>query len=312
MIMEETATWEFETLDACLLCDGRQFRTVFRRDIRSVPLQFVKCDGCELVFQNPRLTQPALARYFSSSTFIKDSDAGGRALKEPLGYFDYLSWDESYKRTARFRLTRLARYGRPPGRLLEIGTSTGSFLDEARRAGFSVRGLDVSATFANMARSRYGLDIDVEFIEDAELPDGYYDVVCNFGGISCWRDPLKGLRNIRRTLKPDGVLMVNHPNINGLVGRLLGGRYPEYNHASLTVFSDATMRRCFEAAGFRVAFAETERQYASLGRIATYLRSRAGVTLVRALRLEHSMIPVIAWGTTFCICVPDDRETRGA
>ena len=310
--MEQAVTWEFETLDNCLLCDGHDFRTVFRRQIRSVPLQFVKCDRCQLVFQNPRLTRPALARYFRSSTFIKDSDAGGRALEEQLGYFDYLSWDQSYKRTARLRLRRLAGFKRPPGRLLEIGTATGSFLDEARQTGFSVRGLDVSATFAGMARSRYRLDIDVEFIEDAELPDGHYDVVCNFGGIACWRDPLKGLRNIRRTLKPDGVLVVNHPNIDGLVGRLLGDRYPEYNHASLTVFSDATMRRCFEAAGFRVAFAQNERQYASLGRIATYLRSRAGVALVRALRLEQCMVPVIAFGTTFCICVPDDRATHRA
>ncbi len=308
--MESVEPWKFETLDSCVLCGSGTFETVLDREVRSVPLRFVKCAACGLVFQNPRLTRKALAQYFSSSTFIKDSDAGEHALKEQLGYYDYLSWDESYRRTARIRLNRIAGYKRPPGHLLEIGTATGSFLNEARQAGFSVQGLDVSSTFAAMARARYGLNIDLDFIEDAQLPPVHYDVVCNFGGIACWNDPLKALRNIRCALKPDGVLVVNHANVDGLIARLLGKRYPEYNHASLTVFSNVTMRRCFALAGFEVVFSENERQHASLGRIVTYFRSPVGVAWVRALRLERRMIPVIALGTTFCICVPQG-EDRG-
>src|SRR5215470_5238250 len=163
--MDSATVWQFETLARCLVCPSTRFQPVFERVIRAVPLRFVRCAGCGLVFQNPRLTREALAHYFSSSTFIKDSGAGESALREQLGYYDYLAWDESYRRTAHLRLKRLKRFRPPPGLLLEIGTATGSFLDEARGAGFTVRGLDVSATFASMARDRYGLDIEVAFVE---------------------------------------------------------------------------------------------------------------------------------------------------
>ena len=308
--MDSATVWQFETLATCLVCPSTRFQPVFERVIRAVPLRFVRCAGCGLVFQNPRLTREALAHYFSSSTFIKDSGAGESALREQLGYYDYLAWDESYRRTAHLRLKRLKRFRPPPGLLLEIGTATGSFLNEARGAGFTVRGLDVSATFASMARDRYGLDIEVAFVEDADLPESTYDVVCNFGGVACWRDPLKGLENVRRTLKPDGVFVLNHPNIEGLVGRVLGAGYPEFNHASLTVFSNQTMRRCLDSAGFRVLYSQNERQYASFGRIVTYLRSRAGVAFARALSLDRRIIPVIAFGTTFAICAPLGASRR--
>jgi len=104
--------------------------------------------------------------------------------------------------------------------LLEIGTATGSFLDEARRVGYEVRGIDVSTTFADMARKRYALDIDVDFIEDIELPREHFEVVCNFGGVACWRDPMKALKNIRASMKPDGVLALNHPNLDSLPARI--------------------------------------------------------------------------------------------
>jgi SAM-dependent methyltransferase len=254
------------------------------------------------MFQNPRLTRDSLADYFSSTTFIRDSEAADYHLHEPLGDHDYDEWDASYKSTAALRLSRIVRYVQPPGRLLEIGTATGSFLDVARRHGFSVRGLDLSRSFAEMARARYGLEIDSDFIEEAPLPESHFDVVCAFGGIACWRDPVRGLANIRRSLAPGGIFVLNVPDVDGLPGRLLGDRYPEFNHASLTIFSTTTMRKCLDAAGLRMVFSESERQYASIDRIVTYLKSRKGRWLAQRLGLGHVTIPVIAFGTIFAVC----------
>ena len=297
--------WQFETLSACPLCAGVRFASVFAKSIRSVPLEFVRCEACALTFQNPRLTREALGRYFSSTTFVRDSDASDYHLGAPLGYHDYDEWDASYKSTADLRLARILRYTRPPAQLLEIGTATGSFLAVARHYGFAVNGLDLSRTFAEMARTRYGLDIQGDFIEEAPLPEAYYDVVCAFGGIACWRDPVRGLRNIRRSLAPGGVLVMNYSDIDGPLGRVMGDRYPEFNHASLTIFSGTTMEKCLRAAGLRTVFAETERQYASVNRIVTYLKWDLGRRAVRALGIGNLTIPVLAFGTTFAVCAPD-------
>ena len=199
-----------------------------------------------------------------------------------------------------------------PGRLLEIGTATGSFLDVARRYGFTVRGLDLSRAFADIARSRYALDIEADFIEEAPLPEAHYDVICAFGGIVCWRDPVRGLRNIRGSLAPGGVFVLNYPNVDGILGRVLGDRYPELNHASLTIFSTRTMKECLKTAGLRLVFAENERQYASIGRIVTYLRSATGRRLAQRFALEPVTIPIIAFGTIFGVCLPEEMPHASA
>src|SRR5262245_34170407 len=169
-------------------------RDYFREDGRRVAAGIL---GCELVYQNPRFTRETLARYFSSETFIRDP----ADLDDLIGYSNYLEWDESYRRTAAFRLARITRLHPPPGRLVEIGSATGSFLSEARARGFIVSGLDISSRFAEMARNRHGLDIEIGFVEENQLPQNHFDVICNFGGIACWRDPLAALNNIHQALK---------------------------------------------------------------------------------------------------------------
>ena len=144
---------------------------VLAKKVRGFPLEFARCGCCSLVYQNPRLTRESLASYFSSSLFLQDPE--GDKLDERLGYSDYFNWDRSYQRTAQLRLTRLARFKQPPGALLEIGTATGSFLDAARSSGFRVRGLDLSASFAELAKKNHALDIDVDYIEAAELPESH-------------------------------------------------------------------------------------------------------------------------------------------
>jgi SAM-dependent methyltransferase len=201
-------------------------------------------------------------------------------------------------------LKRIAVNKKAPANLLEIGTATGSFLAEARDAGYTVRGLDVSAAFAEIAKKKYNLDIDVSFIETFPLPEARYDVICNFGGISCWRDPVKALANIRRALKPDGIFVFNYGNADNLAARLRGNRYFEFNHASLYIFTNQSMRHLLETAGFQVEFAQTERQYASLGRIVTYLKLPPLMKLFKACGVNYWTIPVLAFGTVFCICRP--------
>jgi SAM-dependent methyltransferase len=292
--------WRFEWLSGCPVCQSVAASTVLAKKVRGFPLEFARCGSCSLVYQNPRLTRESLASYFSSSLFLQDPE--GDKLDELLGYSDYFNWDRSYKRTAQLRLARLARFKQPPGLLLEIGSATGSFLQAARSSGFRVRGLDLSTSFAKIARNNHALEIDVDYIEEAELPESYYDVVCNFGGIACWRDPVRALANIHHCLKPDGIFVLNHFDIDSVPGRMLEGRHFEYNHASLVIYSKKTMERRLNQARFDVVYSQNERQYASLGRIAGYLKQAGALKSLRALGLEDAIIPIIVPGTIFVIC----------
>jgi SAM-dependent methyltransferase len=292
--------WTFERLSGCPICHSAEASTMLAKKVRGFPLEFARCGNCSLVYQNPRLTRESLASYFSSSLFLRDPE--GEKAGELLGYSDYFNWDRSYKRTAQLRLARLARFKQPPGLLLEIGAATGSFLDAARSSGFRVRGLDLSTSFARIARKNYALEVDVDYIEEAVLPESHYDVVCNFGGIACWRDPIRALANIHHCLKPDGIFVLNHFNMDSLPGTILEERHFEYNHASLVIYSKKTMKRCLNRVGFDVLYSQNERQYASLGRIAGYLKQAGALKALRALGLQDATIPIIVPGTIFVIC----------
>lgn len=295
--------WEFESLPACPLCAATGRVSVLHRERRGVPVSFVRCTGCCLVYQNPRLTRDGLQRYFSSTTFFRDRDNDDRSLEEPLGYFDYDNWDESYRRTAKLRLARISRHAPPPVTLLEIGPATGTFLLEAQRAGYQVRGLELSSGFAQRAGGR-GLTIDEGFIETADLPAARYDVVCSFGGITCWFDPLRGLANVHRTLRPGGVFVFNHMDIDNAFYRAQGKRNWDFQPPCLSLWSRQTMHRALEQAGFEIVFEQRERQIVTLVRLAEYLRSRAMMTAVRKLGVAQVGLPTIVPFTRFVICRP--------
>ncbi len=301
--MKNNPNWEFEDVNGCLFCGSKRSEVILDRLVRSIPLKFVRCQSCGLIYQSPRLTNQALADYFSSKEFIRDTECNEGKLRDSLGYNDYFAWDESYRKTARLRLDKVDKYIRPPAMLLEIGTATGAFLNEAKKAGFTVSGLDISSTFAQIAREKYDLDIDIGFIEDHPLPEEHFDLICNFGGIACWRDPLRGLQNIKKALKPGGFFVFNYFNCDSLLPRLLGTRHFEYNIASLIIFSDTLIKKFLEKVGLKIVYLEYEKQFANLERIATYFLVDSLKRALETLKLHDLTIPVTAYGTRFAICI---------
>jgi hypothetical protein len=142
----------------------------------------------------------------------------------------------------------------------------------------------------------------VGYVEEFAMPRSHYDVICSFGGIARWRDPIQALMNIREALKPEGIFVMNHFDIDSLPGKILGSHHFEYNHASLVIFSRRTMRQCLAHAGFEQVYSQSERQYASFGRIAGYLKLKAILKALRGIGLDNVTIPLIVPGTVFAIC----------
>ena len=95
---------------------------------------------------------------------------------------------------------------------------------------------------------------------------------------------------------------MNHFDVDSLPGKILGDQHFEYNHASLVVFSRRTMRQCLAHVGFEQVYWQSERQYASFGRIAGYLKLKAILKAFRGIGLENVTIPLIVPGTVFAIC----------
>ncbi len=100
-------------------------------------------------------------------------------------------------------------------RVLEVGSGGGQLaVDLARRRpDVTVTGVDLSPAQVARARRRAATFADrVEFVTGSalELPveDGRYDAVVSVASIKHWPDPLAGLRECARALRPGGALLV--------------------------------------------------------------------------------------------------------
>ncbi len=109
------------------------------------------------------------------------------------------------------------------GKLLDVGCATGDFLAEvALRKGWHVTGIETSITAAKYAKEQIGLDVLISTLNEASFPDESFDVLTMWDVLEHVYDPCTVLDEVARLLRPGGIFVVNHPNLDSLDRRLFG------------------------------------------------------------------------------------------
>lgn len=199
----------------------------------NMPLRIVKCERCGLIYANPR---PAVRSLVSAYTRMVDDD--------------YVQEDEGRRLSARSILETLKKMKRR-GRLLDVGCASGFLLDEARKAGWEIHGVELSAWAIEYAKKKMHIDsIFHGILKNARFPDNYFDAVVMKDSIEHLTDPRGTLVEIRRILKSGGMLCVNTPNIDSLIGRMLKARWWGVKQSHLYYFSRKTLCDMLISAGF--------------------------------------------------------------
>lgn len=98
------------------------------------------------------------------------------------------------------------------GRLLDVGCGLGGFLAQALAVGFDGEGSDISDYSRTVIRQRLGLTIHLGELETLGLPTGRYDVVSSWDTLEHVIDPRAMLREMRRLVRPGGVLLLRTIN----------------------------------------------------------------------------------------------------
>lgn len=216
--------------DACALCGARALEPRFSKG----GWRFVRCAACGLVAIRPLPSPEDHARH------TEQSYAEG-------AYAVFTAADAIRSAIAAHRLA-IVRRTAPPGPWLDVGCSTGAFVDVAQRAGMDITGLERAAAAVEQARAR-GLRVRQSSIE-AFSPPHRYAVVTAFDLVEHLRDPLAFVRRVEGWLAPGGVFALTVPNIHSLTARLMGRHWfyyapPDHVH----YFCPATLRRLLASAG---------------------------------------------------------------
>jgi SAM-dependent methyltransferase len=187
----------------CNLCGGYVHRLLFRK----AGFDLVECGDCGLAFvANPPSDDDVAGFYDGAGEYHSE-------LLDPAhpGFARMRGVARQHLKVLRKSVPSTQRR-----KLLDIGCSNGLFLAEARAAGFTVRGVELSPVTAGFAREHFALDVSPGSWRDASIPEGSLDVVTLFDVIEHMPDPLNELRGIRKLLKPGGLLLQSTPNIDGL------------------------------------------------------------------------------------------------
>jgi SAM-dependent methyltransferase len=198
------------------------------------------------------------------------------------GYADYLRDEPLHRANARRRLKLLARYRPSRGRLLDVGSAAGFFVDEARHAGWDAEGVDVSPAMVEWANSHLRLDLMRSTFTKAEFQPESFDVVTMWDYIEHTIDPQSEVRKASMLLRPCGILALSTGDIGSVSARVTGRHWhlltPEHHNY---FFDLTTLRRLLEQNGYRVL---DERHRAGLYSIPHVLHKVAAVRPLRALR----------------------------
>lgn len=205
---ESTNVKDFvERVERCLLCSG----TLLKHDSYASwklnllhPLGVARCADCQFRFLSPRPTAKEYGSLYrlgvSSFSSIYPHD------------FTFYEREIDQRRDEyRKKLGILRRFG-AGSRLLEIGSCTGLFLNEARRLDFEVTGIEPSEDNARIARDRYDINLRIGSVEDQNFPDGYFDVVFSSHVFEHLLDPVGVARKVSQWLRPGGLHMMEVPN----------------------------------------------------------------------------------------------------
>jgi SAM-dependent methyltransferase len=193
----------------CWLCGGMSMPDDWYGQV-----SLYRCADCGFLFAPERSTEELHELY--TDDYFEDYSHG-----------ESYTADEAQRRyEARQRLEWMGGFTRP-GRLMEIGAAAGIFLDEATNVGYDVFGIEPAPGLAEIARSRFGVDVAVGFIETATIPPEPFDVVCAWHVLEHIREPQPALVRLREILKDDGLLFLEIPNIESYRARRLG---PDWFH----------------------------------------------------------------------------------
>jgi len=178
--------------------------------LHALPGEFtvVRCKTCGLIRTNPRPTPETIGYYYPedygpylctriNSNFQQDKPLFKRLLR-PI-----------FRRIFQFNVDIIPNLR--PGRMLEVGCASGTFLAQMAAQGWQVEGIEFSETSASHAHSA-GFKVHVGTLEDASEPDGLYDLIVGWMVIEHLHDPIEALTKLARWVKPGGWLVISLPN----------------------------------------------------------------------------------------------------
>lgn len=232
-------------INKCIVCDS---------GIASPAVEFhedlVRCDSCGFIYYRDNNKVDPVAIY--NQDYFE-----GR-------YYNYLLDKKLFQKNFHKRLKVIQQFC-PNGRLLEVGSAYGFFLELAKET-HDVYGVDIAESGVNYARDTLNLPQVVcgDFLQE-NYPADFFDAVCLFDTIEHLQAPHLYLEKSARILKKGGMVFLTTGDIESRMARLQKKNWRLINIPThLFYFSPATLRQMLGNYGLELVYISYPGNYRSL------------------------------------------------
>lgn len=212
----------------CNTCASNRYRCLFRIG----DYKIIECKNCGLVYTYPQTSLSELGAFYEGN------------------FYEHYKSPSPLEMTKWGALLHNIHKLKKGGRLLEVGCSIGNFLNIAKKY-FEAYGVEVAQWSSKFARENYNLNVFTGTIQQRKFPDCTFDVVVASELIEHLHDPSKFVKEVRRVLRKDGLLVLTTGNIGSLMAKLKRKKWwyfaPKYH---LYYFSPQTIRLLLDNEGF--------------------------------------------------------------
>jgi SAM-dependent methyltransferase len=220
-----------EEKETCPLCGGHSYKNLFDVGGASV----VSCTKCGLT-KTKNFSTPDYTKYHRDK--------------------DYQKFEWLFKNFFLKRIKTIEEFHKGTGKVLEIGCSTGTFLELFKNKGWEVWGIEPSKS-GEIARKKR-IKVVNAYFERAEVPTGYFDIVILNHTLEHLENPVVILQKVKTVLKKDGIVFVDVPNFGSLSSKILRkhwGYLAPTEH--LWHFTPDTLTKLFIRAGLKRIYKAT-------------------------------------------------------
>ena len=223
----------------------------------------VKCKKCGLAYVNPRLKEKKLHEIYNKEYFENPALTGSNASF--CGYGEYLEEKANIQATFSKRLKTIDKFSEK-GRLLDIGCAFGFFLELAKEDGWDAKGLEISNHAYKYAKGKLKLHVINQTLEKAGFKSNSFDVVVLFDVIEHLQDPKSSLKEVRRILKPNGLLVITTPDIGSITAKVLWKNWEEVKRVRehIYFFSKDTLKKLLKSLNFKILKTESAGRFFSV------------------------------------------------
>jgi ubiquinone/menaquinone biosynthesis C-methylase UbiE len=138
--------------------------------------------------------------------------------------------------------------------LLDVGCGTGNLLSLINtRYDVQIAGVDLTPKMLNIARIKLGDDADLKVADSEDLPfeDNKFDMVICTDSFHHYPHPENVLKEIRRVLEPDGMIIIADPYTPAPLRQMVNLYFKLSRSGDVKVYSKSDIYKLLENTGFK-------------------------------------------------------------